>query len=119
MVGIKKFPKGSSPGGFQLRGQHLHVFDAICGTNVPASLDCLMELTKWVSVLLYRNVDSRISPWLCGAPLAALNKKDGGIRPIAIRETIYRLVSLLRCSAIYCYHPDVFLLEGQVSWCRH
>ena len=39
---LKAFPKGSSPGGFQLRAQHL--LDAVSGFTAPVSQDCLHQL---------------------------------------------------------------------------
>lgn len=44
-----------------------------------------------------------------------LNKKNGGIRPIAVGDTIRRLTSRLCCSAIQAFLPEVFLPEGQVG----
>lgn len=72
---ITSFPKGSSPGGSQLRAQH--IYDAICGTTTPAAQECLIALTKLINFLLSGRADPRISPWLCGAPLTALRKPDG------------------------------------------
>lgn len=111
---IASFPKGSSPGGSQLRAQH--IYDAICGTTAPASQECLSFLTKWINLLLSGKADSQISPWLCGAPLTALHKQGGrGIRPIAVGETIRRLVSRLCCSSILPFLQDIFIPEGQVG----
>ena len=109
---ILRFPKGS---GSQLRAQHL--FDAICGTTTPAANDCLLELTKWINALLSGSANPAIAPWLCGAraPITALNKKGGGVRPIAVGETIWRLVCQLSCSFVHPSLPDVFLPEGQVG----
>ncbi len=110
---ITRFPKGSSPGASQLRAQHL--YDAICGTTVPAAQDCLSALTKWINLLLSGKANPIIAPWLCGAPLTALIKKGGGVRPIAVGETIRRLTSRLCCSAVFPSLPDTFIPEGQVG----
>ena len=67
LANIKHFPKGSSPGDSQLQMQHL--YDAICGSKAPTSLDCLSTLTKWINYLLSGKADPRISTWLCGALL--------------------------------------------------
>ena len=41
-----------------------------------------------MNVLLAGKVDVRITTWLVGAPLIALQKKNGGYRPIAVGEVI-------------------------------
>ena len=40
-----------------------------------------------------------LAPFIAGAPLMALMKQGGGLRPIAIGETIRRLVSKCCCEA--------------------
>ena len=40
-----------------------------------------------------------LAPFIAGAPLMALLKQGGGLRPIAIGETIRRLVSKCCCEA--------------------
>ena len=59
---------GLSPGSSGLRVQHL--YDAICGHSAPAAQDCLQALTIWINLSLSAN------PWMVGAPLTALMKKD-------------------------------------------
>lgn len=113
LASIQSFPKGTSPGSSQLRAQHL--LDVLRGTTTPAAIDCLSELTTWINILLAGRAHPLISPWLCGAPLTALNKKNGGVRPIAVGETIRRLISKLCCSFIHPFLPEMFLPEGQVG----
>lgn len=50
LASLKSFPKDSSPGWSQLRAQHL--FDVICGFTGPSSQQCLVELTRWMNLLL-------------------------------------------------------------------
>ena len=38
---LKAFPKGSSPGGFQIKAQHL--LDAVSGFTAPVSQDCYIN----------------------------------------------------------------------------
>ena len=83
------FPKASSPGGSKLRCQHL--LDVIEGSTSPSAQECLVNLTKLVRFLLSGQAHLSIAPWLCGAPLTALYKKQGGIRPIAVGEVLRRL----------------------------
>ncbi|XP_062519145.1 uncharacterized protein LOC134194239 [Corticium candelabrum] len=110
---LEAFPNGSSPGYSHLRAQHL--IDAIRGCNVPEAQSCLENLTRLMCLLLSGRLDRNISPFLSGAPLTALQKKAGGIRPIAVGEVLRRLASRLCCSAIKPRLPDVFLPYGQVG----
>ena len=110
---LKAFPKGSSPGGFQLRAQHL--LDAVSGFTAPVSQDCLHQLTCLVNFLLSGKAPRLVAPWLCGAPITALHKKNGGVRPIAVCETIRRLVSRVCCLSVHDNLPDLFLPHGQVG----
>ena len=54
-------------------------------------------------------------PWLCGAPLTALLKKNGGFRPIAVGEILCRLASRLCCQFACPFLSDFFLPFGQVG----
>ena len=105
---LRDFPKASSPGASQLRCQHL--LDA-----TPSSKDCLDKLTRLTCFLLSGHADTHIGPWLSGAPLTSLLKKQGGICPIAVGEVLCHLTSRLCCSAVRSVSPDVFLPYGQVS----
>lgn len=98
---LKKFPRASSPGYSKLRAQHL--LDAILGTTAPSAQDCLESLTRWICLALSGSFDRRIAPWLTGAPLTALYKKQdqqGGVRPIAVGETLRRLISRICCASV-------------------
>ena len=92
--------------------------DAISGTMAPAAVECQAELTRFVNTLLSGGGgggDQRLSPWLVGAPLTALKKPAGGLRPVAVGEVLRRLVSRLACSAVRHRLPDLFLPYGQVG----
>ena len=78
------FSKGSSPGWSKLHAQHL--LDAT-NLSAPITSECLVAFTKWINLLLSGLGHPLLAPWLCGAPLTALNKKSGGFCPIAIGET--------------------------------
>ena len=81
---LHSFPIGSSPGDSQLRAQHL--LDAICCTIAPAAQFCLDSLTVFMNNLLAGKLPTCIAPWLVGAPLTAVKKKNGGYRPIVVDE---------------------------------
>ena len=54
-------------------------------------------------------------PIFPGAPLTALIKPGGGVRPITVGETLRRLVSKVCYLAVCSALPDVFLPFGQVG----
>ena len=113
LAALRSFPRGTSPGSFGLRPQHL--LDAVCGNTAPAASGCLQALTRCVNILLSGRLDCRVAPWFCGAPLTALIKPGGGVHPIAVGETLRRLVSKVCCLAVRSALPDVFLPFGQVG----
>ena len=110
---LHSFQRGTSPGSSALRPQHL--LDAVCGSTAPASVECLNSLTCCINSLLAGTLDSRLAPWFCGAPLTALAKKNGGFRPIAVGETLRRLVSKVCCLSVRSLLPDLLLPFGQVG----
>ena len=90
---VHSFPAGSAPGLSDLRASHIK--EAIsCPSPMQASA-VLQALTKFINVLSSGNVPPVIIPYLCGASLVAIPKKNGGVRPIAIGE-------VLRCLASKC-----------------
>ena len=110
---LEAFSAGYSLGFFQLRAQHL--LDAIKRSCTPDALACLDNLTRFILLLLSGKVDVSMSSWLSGAPLIALNKKSGGVRPFAVGEVIRHLVSRICCTAVKPYLKEVFLPYGQVG----
>jgi len=110
---LRGFPKGTSPGASKLRAQHL--LDAVAGSTAPAARECLLSLTCLMNHLLSGKGPSCLAPWLCGAPLTALLKKSGGVRPIAVGEVLRRLASRLCCLAVRPSLPHIFLPYGQVG----
>ena len=65
------------------------------GSTAPAAGECLRSLTCFMNHLLSGKGPACLAPWLCGAPLTALLKKGGGVRPIAVGEVLRRLASRL------------------------
>src|SRR6185312_11654208 len=61
-----------------------------------AALSTLTRLTNHMVAGLAPRV---LAPFIAGAPLMALVKQGGGLRPITIGETIRRLVSKCCCEA--------------------
>jgi hypothetical protein len=85
---IRRFPRTSAPGPSGLRPCHLQ--DAIRrpgrGGKLMGALARFTEL--WVSGAL----PTDHSPLWCAANLTPLRKKDDGVRPIAVGDTLRRLV---------------------------
>lgn len=94
---IFSFPAGSAGGLDGLRPQHLK--DMIVKSNGEARTKLLLSLVELISVLLSGNVPESVCPWLYGASLTALKKKDGGIRPIAVGNVLRRLTAKLACQS--------------------
>ena len=110
---LEGFPNGSSPGFSQLHTEHL--LDAIKGTNVPDAQICLENLTRLMSHLISGKLHRNVSLWLSGAPITALYKKSGGVRPIALGNVLRHLASRLCCFAMKSRLPAVFFTHGQVG----
>ena len=95
---IHSFPVGSAGGLDGLRPQHLKDMIGKCNGEVRVKLlDALVDL---VSVLLSGNVPESVCPWLYGASLTALKKKDGGTRSIAVGNVLRRLPAKLACQSV-------------------
>ena len=94
---IRQFPRGTAPGGSGLRAQHL--LDAL---EIPLG-DSQNRISGLMATICRTLVCGRgppaLSPWLAGASLFPLRKKDGGVRPIAVGEIFRRLVARLSCAS--------------------
>ena len=98
MSAIRSFVPGSAGGPDGLRPQHLK--DLTSASAGDAGRRLLTQLTEFANICLIGRVPDVIQPVLCGASLCALNKKDGGVRPIAIGFTLRRLVCKAACKAV-------------------
>jgi Reverse transcriptase (RNA-dependent DNA polymerase) len=92
---IRSFPAGSSGGPDGVRPQH--ILDLVncreCGTAL------LTSITGFVNTLLEGKCHPDVAPILFGGNLIALEKKSGGIRPIAIGYTWRRIAA--KCANAY------------------
>jgi hypothetical protein len=110
---LASFPSVSGGGPDGLRPQHLKY---LTSTKTGATGAELLEaLTDFTNHQLAGLVPNEILPILYGATLIALNKKGGGIRPIAIGCTLRRLAAKLACRPItealgplLCPHQSFF-----------
>ena len=91
MKAVSTFKRGTCPGPSGLRAEHLQV---ITKTAAPNRSDKFGDsLTKLVNICAAGKVPVQVAPFLAGARLFAVNKKDGGKRPIAAGNLIRRLTS--------------------------
>lgn len=85
---VKTFPAGSSGGPDGFTPQHLK--DLLSGT---ADAELATALTDFINILLVGDLPLNVREIIFGARLIALQKKDGGIRPIAVGYTLRRLAA--------------------------
>jgi hypothetical protein len=95
---ITSFPPGSGAGPDGLRPQHLK--DLTTMKTGTAGTGLVEALTDFVNHILAGLVPPAVVPFLYGASLIALDKKDGGIRPIAIGCTFRRIAAKVACSSV-------------------
>ena len=93
LAAIRSFPRGTAPGASGLRAQHL--VDALESPSLAEDCQVVAVLAKVCSSLATGDVASDLAPWMAGAPIFPLKKKDKGIRPIAVGEVMRRLVGKL------------------------
>lgn len=94
---LHSFYNGSAAGLDGLRPQHLKELTSASAGNNGSRL--LESLTKLCNFLLKGMLNLEVRPYLYGASLCALSKKDGGVRPIAVGSVIRRLTAKLCCYA--------------------
>ena len=82
---------GSAGGIDGMRPQHIK--DMTTADTGETGMRLISRLTEFANVCLAGNVPLTQRPIFCGAFLCALNKKDGGIRPIAVGCSLRRLVA--------------------------
>ena len=90
LTAINSFPPGSSGGPDGLRP--IHIKDMISRSAGDAGARLLSSITKFVNLVLRGSVCPQVLPVLFGASLCALEKKCGGVRPIAVGNTLRRVV---------------------------
>ena len=88
---IRSFPVGSAGGPDGLRPQHLK--DLIGPSSEGGGHVLLSALASFLSLVLSGRTPLSIRPYFFGANLFALEKKDGGVRPIAVGCTLRRLAA--------------------------
>jgi hypothetical protein len=89
IAAVRSFPAGSAGGPDGIRPQH--ILDLI--NNKEAGPALITSLTKFINLLLAGRCPDSVTPVYFGGNLIALEKKCGGIRPIAIGYTLRRLAA--------------------------
>ena len=91
MKALTAFPPGSAPGPSGLRPGHLK--DLL---RRPGTSGALLEgLLGFCRAAILGKLPNSFAPWLCASTLVPLSKKDGGVRPIAVGDTLRRLAGKL------------------------
>jgi len=88
---VRSFPPGSAAGLSGLRPQHM--LDCLNSADGAAKTGLLEALLLLVTTASAGSMHPIAGPYLCAARLIPLRKKDGGVRPIAVGDTLRRLVA--------------------------
>ena len=86
-----------------------------CYVNNDAANLLISSLTSFVNFVFAGNVPPCAQPFFFGATLVGLNKKDGGVRSIAIGCTLRSLVAKCACSQI-CSDMSAILSPLQLGY---
>lgn len=103
---INSFKHGSASGFDGLSPQF--VKDIISHSAGDAGVQALSAITRLCNFILSGKINNNIWKYMFGATLCALQKKCGGIRPIAVGNYFRRLVSKLACAKIRNENGDYF-----------
>ena len=97
---IRSFPRGSAGGPDGILPQHL--LDLTSASAEQGGKDLLRALTTFTNFVLGGRVPQSVRPVFFGATLISLRKKAGGVFPIAVGQTLRRLVA--KCVALQVTH---------------
>ena len=88
---IRSFPNGSAGGPDSLRPQHLK--DLTSPSAEGAGVRLIQSLTAFINLVLQGETPLSVRHVFFGAILIPLGKKDTGVRPIAVGNTLRRLAA--------------------------
>lgn len=91
-MSIKKAKRGLRPGGTGLGVDHLKT---LANNSSVGPSDLCRRLAKLATIVASGKVCAEVGEWFAAAPLIPLKKPDNSVRPIAIGETLRRLVGRL------------------------
>ena len=92
---MHSFAHASAPGPSGLRPDHVRE-----SLSTAHGDEVLVHLTTVCQLLARGEAPRCLAAHFAGATLHALPKKSGGVRPIAVGETLRRLVGKLLCQAV-------------------
>ncbi|KAJ8730152.1 hypothetical protein PYW07_017190 [Mythimna separata] len=95
---LSSFYTGSAAGLDGIRPGHLKELTSMSAGENGRRL--VGSLTRLANFMLSGQMNPCVCPFLYGASLFALKKKDGGIRPIAVGSVFRRLTAKLACRAV-------------------
>ena len=107
---IKSMSKGSSPGPFGLRGDHLKEWMV-----KHPDLNLLPLMTLVLDLLRRGQAPPEAAEFLAGATLVALKKGETDVRPISAGNTLRRVVSKIEVGSVRTQARDKLLPGRQVG----
>ena len=90
LASLQSFPRDTAPGASLLTPQHIK--DAVTCKSPILATRALNVLTSTVNLLASGEATRDIAPFMAGGGLTPLRKPDDGVRPIAVGESLRRLV---------------------------
>ena len=109
LASLQSFPKDTAPGASLLTPQHLK--DAVMCKSSVLRTRVENALTSTVNLLALGGATRDTAPFMAGGGLTPLRKPDDDVRPIAVGETLRRLVGkcLVRHKEIAPHMEGIFL----------
>lgn len=95
---INGFPNGPAAGIDGILPQHIK--DLTAPNTGEAGLKLVKSITNLCNFMLAGKIPSKLCAIMYGASLCALNKEQGGIRPIAVGNTFRRLTAKMACASV-------------------
>ena len=88
---LDHFPPASAAGGTALSPTHLQELIRTDGEDDLVSLGG--ALARFCDRIALGKIPTAVTAWFAGAPLTPLRKRSGGVRPIAVGESLRRLAA--------------------------
>jgi len=115
IASLHKFRKGSAPGPSGCSA--LHLSRAIEVDNEVVASNCSKALSALLTRFAKGSVPDKLRNFLTNAKLIGLSKKNGDLRPIAIGETIRRLIAKCLLSLHAPRISEFFAPRNQMGLC--
>ena len=95
-----------------------HLKDLTVESQGQSGVDFLEAIAKFLNKIILRgDIPVEVQPSFYGALLLALSKPEGGVRPIAVVNTLRRLVSKTIMQKIVKFF--ISLIQTSLTWSRH